>query len=243
MTRRDAGLDVLVRSARERARPASVRNMVTLAGAAQEGLGQIENIADRMERLRVPLAEAGADVLIRESRGPRSRTGVGQIVTSEETLGSRVRQMDNDFNALMVAVYGSARALPTNPTPAGTALGASWRTSFLATMEQWRNTRDELRDSSLMDTLLRSATAWHHRLDAFQSDLTRYSSDVARVSGGVSPIPSPPPAPTLPITLDTGAARAAEAASGIATAIAVVAVAGVVGFIVYEGSSVAKKVM
>lgn len=217
--------------------------MLTMAGMAQTGIGGMERVSDRMDGLRVPLAEAGTDALIRASHGPRSRTGVGQLVTSDEDLQGRITQIDNDFNALMVAVYGSARALPSTPTPAGTALGASWRTAFLATMEQWRNARDEFRNAGALDTLMRSGSLWTQRLDRFAADLVRLSSDVARVSGGVSPIPSAPPVPTLPITLDTGAARAVEAVGGIATAVAVTAGILVVGLIVYEGSGVAKKVI
>jgi hypothetical protein len=240
--RHDAGLAVLLRSAGQ-ARPASVRDLLTMAGAAQVGLVRVERLSERMDEARVPLAEVGTDALIRASRGPRSRTGVGQLIADDETIAGRFRRMDNDFNAMLTAVYGSARALPTNPTPAGVALGAPWRSSFLTTVEQWRNFRDDWRTAGALETATRSGTVIVNRLDGFGADLARFALDVSRVSGGVSPIASPEPAWSLPITLDTGAARAAEAVGGVATAIAVTAGILVVGLIVYEGSSVAKKVI
>jgi hypothetical protein len=232
MRNKEAGLDALLRNA---TRPASVRDILPAVAGANAVAASVEKNVNRMNWIRVPNVDIGHEVLVRESRGNRFKSGAEVGIPgfgSDEEYLARATQIDTDFNAIYSAVYGSARVAPTRPTPAGVALGTTWREAFLSTLERWRNSRDELRNSALI-----WGSTWEPRLTTYANDVARFSADVARVSGGLSPTPTRA-VNTFGLTLDTGAARAAEAASGIATAVAVVAVAAVVGLVIYEGGKI-----
>lgn len=114
------------------------------------------------------------------------------------------RQIDADFNAITVAVWGSARGVLSiedgdHLTPAGRELGRPWRSAFRETLERWRNDRDELRETGLI-----FGTTWGPRLDAYRADVERFAADVRRVSPE-TPIPTPPRQPDPGIL--EGAAR------------------------------------
>lgn len=114
------------------------------------------------------------------------------------------RQLDTDFNALAVAVWGEARGLMRpedgdHLTATGRALGEPWRSALRATIERWRSDRDELRETGLI-----FGTVWGPRIDAYRADVERFAADVRRVSPE-TPLPTPPRTPE-PGALE-GAAR------------------------------------
>lgn len=225
-TRDTAGLDVLLRSQR-RARPASVRDLLTMASAAPALVVQGEALAGRLERLRAPLAESGRDALIRASRGPRGSAEVGNELEDRlNPLNASWLTLKADFSRALAA------GLVTAPIHAAFLLDYNaWVVFYDANIGNW--------------IVLRSTLA---EVETRRLQLERWRTVLTGSGGTSTGVATLPPAPGLmERAADSlggagGLGRAGDNAARIAGAVAIVAVVGVVGLLIFEGSAIAKRV-
>lgn len=219
--RNEQGLTVLVRSSRER-RPASVRDMIGIAGGVVRMAGPVERMTEKLDWYRVPVAESGHEVLIREQLGgPRVNADVGNEATDRITaLNGAWTTLKSDF----------ARARQAN------IISAEFHAAFTRDWDSWNRFRQEHSgDWVAFRTTL-------GEIETRRQLLERWRTALVAAGGTSSGQPTQAPEPGLLAPGSGVLPNIAGQAGNISAAIAVVAVAAVVGLIVIETGSVARRV-
>ena len=245
MLRRDDGLAVLVRTTREAHRPATLRNMGSMLGAAAGYVPATESLMDRMDWLRVPLAEAGTEVLIRAANRVPPGVGVGQSLSDPLTIDNDItRQLEvvrTSWNRLQREISHAAAATPPLVT-------REFLVSFLTDYQTFSTfNADHVNDVitpgfSSVDLHATLALLERQRLtlERWRAAFTALGGDPA--GSATDALPMSRWDETMQSLGPGGIASVAQSTSRATAAVAMVAVAAVLALVVYEGSSIAKRV-
>lgn len=126
----------------------------------------------------------------RRRRGPRlphTRVQVGDVFLTDADVQREVARLDATWNALRVAVCGTARGVCDRSTAAARELGGPWVDNFEARLTAFREWRDDRRLSWFS-----SAFTFNSEAQGWQSEAEALAADVATATGAPSPIPSAP---------------------------------------------------
>lgn len=231
----DAGVGVLVRASRTSRKP-TVRDVLRSAQAIATVGPALEANIDRLEvERRTPLHESGHDVLVRRSRGGRTEVGIPNPLaptgTDQDILLSEI---GTAWDRLEREISAAHRATP--PT-----VSQQFYVSFLTDYHAWTAFRaDHASDRFSWTVTMRQAEQHRQKLEQWRTTFQALGGHPAGTP--TQPVPPGMLEDAAAALGPGGVTRAAEAASSAMTAVAVVAVAAVIAVVVYEGSSIAKRV-
>lgn len=148
----------------------------------------------------VPVSSGGSYHAPRLSSSGRSylerrRTRIGEVIQTDAQEQQAIDALDRDWNALAVAVCGSARGLACD-TPTARTLGSGWLSDWRSSLEAFRAWRDENRTSIII-----WGSQFADEAHGWRAELERFAGDVERVSGtapiATAPVESTPIADAL----------------------------------------------